>query len=153
MTGYIDGLDTFHVNARPMELADIDSFDAANRILLLKYLEILDFPRIAEVGRRSTRTVSLMLLHSGDTSLMQRYLPALESRCIEGEAEWDCYAMMSDRLRVYLGLPQLYGTQKIYTDASRTIMQYAPMGDLEDVNRRRRRFGMPPLVEYEVRRQ
>lgn len=151
LTGYIPGLDTFHLTTSDKASIDFDHHDESVRKKLLMYLEHNGFPEIAKVGRRQTRAVSLILIHSEDTVLMRRYLPILETRCKDGEAEWDCYALLFDRLQVNLGLPQKYGTQKVFTDETRSLTRYAPMDDLDIVNLRRRNMGLHPLSEHDIR--
>jgi hypothetical protein len=53
--------------------------------------------------------------------------------------------MLTDRLEVKAGRPQLYGTQLSLKDGRWVLDSLA---DSAGVDERRRRLGMPPLAEY-----
>jgi len=53
--------------------------------------------------------------------------------------------MLTDRLEVKAGRPQLYGTQLSLWDRRWVLDSLA---DSAGVHERRRRLGMPPLAEY-----
>jgi hypothetical protein len=87
-----------------------------------------------------------MIIHNLDTTMMRKYLPVLEARCIEGEAEWFPYATMLDKYRMSQGLPQWYGMQYKAIDEEHTKFKLHELDNLDAVNERRRKIGMGPIV-------
>ena len=59
---------------------------------------------------------------------------------MEGEAEWDVFAKMTDKLCITKGEPQVYGTQYDRDSNGRTILY--KIDDIDQVNYRRMRIGL-----------
>jgi hypothetical protein len=75
------------------------------------------------------------------------YLPVIENLCLEGECEWNVYALMADKVAVLNGEEQQYGTQYVYDDKGRLKMYR--ISSIDEVNARRRRIGLPPVTLLE----
>jgi hypothetical protein len=114
-------------------------------VTMKQYLKTHGFPKISEVGRRQVRTVGYMIIHTEDSALMRKYLPILEANCLEGEAEWDLYAMVFDKYRWCQGLPQLFGTQSVFINEEKTQLQLYKLDSIEEVNKRRIKIGLSPI--------
>lgn len=71
----------------------------------------LNWPKISDVGERPAKAAFWLISHTTDTALIAQYLPLIKRRCEEGEAAWIHYATLYDRLAVFRGRPQRYGTQ------------------------------------------
>lgn len=96
----------------------------------------------SEVGERAATANFLVIQHSMDLDLLKTYLPLLKERCMEGEASWNYFAMMYDRLQTIQNLPQRYGTQyKMMGDQQELF----PLEDPERVNEWRNELGLSPL--------
>jgi hypothetical protein len=78
---------------------------------------------------------------------MARYLPIIESYCLEGEAEWETYALVYDRLQLRRGLPQKYGTQYVFEGPGRSNAKLYKYDDLQAMNARRMRLGLSVIVD------
>jgi hypothetical protein len=72
-------------------------------------------------------------------------LPALVAAFRRGQAQGQSVALLTDRLAVARGEPQVYGSQASITDG-RVI--FAPIADSAGVDARRAEMGLPPLSEY-----
>lgn len=94
------------------------------------------------VGERAATANFLIIQHSMDIALLNTYLPLLKARCMEGEAPWNYYAMMYDRLQTIQNLPQRYGTQYRMVDNQRELF---PLEDPERVDEWRNEIGLSPL--------
>ncbi|HHC80942.1 MAG TPA: OmpA family protein, partial [Flavobacteriia bacterium] len=103
------------------------------------------WPKISEVGPRPAKVVFLATTHSNDTTALSGYIPIVESRCMEGEAEWYWYATMYDRLATLKGLPQKYGTQYRLLGGHDNKKELFPLEDKSKVNEWRAKIGMPPI--------
>lgn len=96
-------------------------------------------------GADAAETAWLLVQHSGDLRLMTTILPILESRVRatgEGGAN---FALLFDRVRMWLGDPQRYGSQIGY--GADGLFLY-PIEDPAGVDTRRAELGMEPLAEY-----
>jgi hypothetical protein len=145
LTGYIPKLDTFNFSALNAELEQFKSIDSINMIPVRKYLANYGYPKISQVGRRQVRAVAYMIIHTEDSMMMEKYLPIIKENCLAGEAEWDVYAMMFDKLKWIHQLPQHYGMQSIFIDAEKTQLQLYKLDSLDAVNARRRSIGLTPI--------
>jgi hypothetical protein len=68
----------------------------------------------------------------------------IKAACDGGEVPREQFAYIDDRIRVYEGLPQLYGTQ--WRDSVDGVEPY-PVDDWNLVNERRQDLGLPTLDE------
>jgi len=101
------------------------------------------------VGKKSAETAFLIVDHS-DLANMREYLPKLEERCKEKEAEWEWYANMYDRSRQYDGKPQRYGTQYNKDPKNANHLQIDNLEDAAKVDEFRKSLGMSPIETYEL---
>ncbi|MEM8523974.1 MAG: OmpA family protein [Bacteroidota bacterium] len=84
-----------------------------------------------------------IIQHSSDTDLMEHSLPILKERCEQGEANWLHYAMLYDRRKILLNLPQRFGTQyRILKDDTKELF---PLENEEMINIWRDKIGLPPI--------
>lgn len=147
ITGYIHELDTFDLTSLNVDEGHLSRVDSINLHTLKRYLKDKSFPIISEVGRRQVRATGYIMLHALDSTMLKKYIPEVEANCLVGEAEWDLFALMTDKLQLARGEPQYYGTQKEFVDKNRTQMRLYPVDDLTAVNARRKKIGMAPLSE------
>ena len=107
----------------------------------------IGWPGRSAVGEDGAHAAWRILQHAiGEPDLMRGMLPALERAAAAGEARPAEVAMLEDRIRVFEGRPQRYGTQYDWDEAG---MWMVPMGSVEDpgaVDQRRRAVGLEPMV-------
>ena len=72
-------------------------------------------------------------------------LPLLERAAAAGDAEAQSVALLSDRIAVKRGQQQLYGTQAQLKEGHVVL---DPIQDSAGVDARRKKIGLPPLLEY-----
>ncbi len=145
ITGYIKYLDTFSFQTLEVIDSIISAQDVNNLKYVLKYLEKNSLPRISTVGYRSAMGLSLIINHSGDTSLIKKYLPVLKSYCAEGESDWLWYAQLMDIYLLKSNKPQIYGTQYIFVDASKQDTKLARSLPIVEINVNRRSIALPDI--------
>ena len=104
------------------------------------------WPGEALVGRDGAEAAWLVVQHSiGDPSLQRAALVRLEDAAARGEAPAWQAAMLEDRIRVFEGRPQLFGSHFDLDDGGLPVP--LPIEDPGGVDERRRRIGLEPLAE------
>ena len=140
LNGYIEEIDTVVLPEFKRTEQKFNQKDSLNYLAIQKYLDQNGYPEISKVGRRQSRAVGYIILHHFDSLTFERYLPVVKNLCMEGEAEWDVFAKMTDKLCITKGEPQVYGTQYDRDSNGRTILY--KIDDIDQVNYRRMRIGL-----------
>lgn len=104
------------------------------------------WPKISEVGKRAATAAFLVIQHA-DLAKQQKYLPVIQSLCAAGEARWEDYALMYDRVQTSLGKPQRYGSQVFYNAKSQRY-EIFPLENPGKVDEWRKEAGLQPLSKY-----
>lgn len=117
-----------------------------NERLLDSIVAVKGWPKISQVGYAASGAAFLIVQHA-PLATQQKYLPVIKKRCEEGEAQWEDYAHVYDRIQMLTNKPQLYGTQCEFIGPNRELRFY-PVEDEAEVNKRRAAFGMRPIEEY-----
>lgn len=102
------------------------------------------WPGSSLVGRDGAEAAWLIVQHAiGKPAFMRSCLVLLQRAAASGEAEARHAAMLEDRIRVFEGRPQRYGTQ-IETDSGGRPKPPA-LEDPETIDERRQSVGLEPL--------
>ena len=112
------------------------------------------WPGVSLVGEDGARAAWLIAQHAiGNPPFMRRCLALLKQAASENEAPRWQPAMTEDRIRMYEGRPQTYGTQ-FQPDKNGAFVPYT-IENPENVNERRRAVGLNTLEEKiaEIREQ
>ena len=123
--------------------------DSVNQIYVRHLLTTTEWPARSQVGDTAAGTVFLVVQHSS-RALIAQQLPALRKLVRHGEAWATDAAMMEDRLRMFSGKKQRYGTQAanwVRPDGTRVIW---PIQRPARVNRYRQQRGFPTTVEQDA---
>lgn len=129
--------DTIRQKELVAEILHNDSVNVTRVIEILENFE-LDFGKENEI-------IWVVIQH-GSLEIQQKYIQKFEEAAKLGKIKSELVAMMHDRIRCTLGLPQIYGTQG-YMD-SNGIFVPAAIEDSANVDVRRAELGMEPLQEY-----
>lgn len=120
--------------------------DSANAAWLKSQVASRGWPLGAVVGHQAAEAAFLIVQHATHDSAFQGHvLRLVEPLAAAGEVGGQEYAMLSDRVAVHAGRPQLYGTQAEIRDG-RVILD--PIVDSVGVDARRARLGLPSLAVY-----
>jgi hypothetical protein len=117
-----------------------------NQKELAKLLQEKGWPKKSVVGAGCANTAFLIIQHAG-LPLQQKYLPVIKDLCKAGEAGWQEYALMYDRIQVSSGKAQRYGSQVRYNSKT----QQSELFDLENpekVDEWRKELGLQSLSAY-----
>lgn len=115
-----------------------------NAARLMAAIDRHGWPSTSLVGPEAAEAAWLIAQHAiGEPDFLRRCLRLLESAANLGEVPGWQPAMLEDRIRMFEGRPQRYGTQP-EPDEEGQLRPY-PIEDPEQVEVRRRRVGLEPL--------
>lgn len=113
-------------------------------------LETYGWPGRSLVGEDGCRAAGFVVQHAIlDPDLQQRSVELLSEAVAKSEAEPFMLALLTDRVLMQEGKPQIYGTQ--YIGAKEGGVEPWPIANPETVDERRRSVGLPSLAENTVR--
>jgi len=98
------------------------------------------WPGRSLVGEEAATDAWLIVQHC-QVDFQEHCLPMLRQAVAANEAPGKCYAYLLDRVRMFRGKPQVYGTQFMND-------KLVPIEDLPHVDERRKAVGLGPLSEY-----
>ncbi|ADR21127.1 hypothetical protein MATR_12430 [Marivirga tractuosa] len=99
-----------------------------------------------EIGELANMGLFLAIQHSS-TEEMESFKEIIEQAYHNNKIEKSKYALYRDRLRVRNDLPQIYGTQ-YYFDEESSSFRFNKIEDFENINKRRRKMGLPKIEKY-----
>jgi hypothetical protein len=120
--------------------------DSTNQVYVRHLLTTTGWPARSQVGDTAAHTVYLVVQHSS-RALIKQQLPALRKLVRQGEARATDAATMEDRLQMFSGKKQRYGTQAaswVRSDGTQVIW---PIQQPARVNELRRQQGFSTTVE------
>jgi hypothetical protein len=121
-----------------------------NATRLTEILEQHGWPGRSLVGDDAAHAAWLVLQHAiGSPALQRRGVELLQQAVARGEAPAQEAAMLEDRIRVFEGRPQCYGTQFDWDENGQ--LSPLPIEDAAGVDERRREVGLGPLAD-DIRR-
>lgn len=105
----------------------------------------IGYPTIGKVGKEASEAAWFLIQHAiSRPEFMKNMLKLLKALPPE-EIDRKNLICLEDRIRMYEGKPQLYGTQFDWDDNGR--LSPVEYDDLQKVNERRKSAGMPSLEE------
>ncbi|HEV3325493.1 MAG TPA: DUF6624 domain-containing protein [Puia sp.] len=121
----------------------------ADSINLIKVKAIVDkysWLGVDVIGDQCNTALFMVIQHA-DPPVREKYLPVIREAVKEGRAQPRHLAMLEDRVAIYWGRKQRYGTQ-LRWDLRVNAFRLAPLEDPDHVDERRRSVGLPPLAVY-----
>lgn len=118
--------------------------DSAHTARIRQILDEHGWPGISRVGAEGARAAFLLVQHTEDDELQRRALGMMQAAA-PGEVSLPDLALITDRVRVGQGLPQLFGSQFSAVDG-RWIAD--PIDDVARLDERRASMGLPPMADY-----
>ncbi len=113
-------------------------------------LETHGWPGRSLVGEDGCRADGFVVQHAIlDPELQRRGVELLTEAVAKSEAEPFMLALLTDRVLMQEGKPQIYGTQ--YVGAEKGGVEPWPIANPETVDERRHAVGLPSLAENTVR--
>lgn len=129
--------------------ADGTDIDFYNRSRLKEIIKKHGFPTVKLVGKDAMRGVFFIIQHAdGDRPWQASQLKNIEKAVNDGDLIAERYAYLYDRIKKGNGEKQLYGSQFELIDVEKNIYDFAPIEDVENLNKRRMKMGMMPAELY-----
>jgi hypothetical protein len=126
--------------------AEMEAIHGRNASRLKEILAEHEWPLPSVVGDDGAEAAWLIVQHAiGDPPLQRQCLRLLQRAAQTGEVPLWQAAMLEDRIRMFEGKPQIYGTQ-LETDSEGRVRPYR-LEDPEHVEERRSNVGLEPLVK------
>jgi len=126
-------------------LAELVRVDAENLKQLKRIIRRYGVPDVSQVGRDGMGSLWLLTQHaSADVSLQKVVLSKLRDR--PGDIDTVEIAMLTDRILLGEGKPQVYGTQ--FHEVHGKLVPYK-IKDEKSVDARRAKMGLMPLADYQ----
>lgn len=122
----------------------LDSLDRVHARRVEAIIEKHGWPNPALVGQDGVDASFLIVQHA-DLALQKKALPLVRGAYQRGDIDGQSLALLTDRVHVSEGKPQLYGTQANIQNGEIT---FDPIQDSTHVDERRAALGLPPLSEY-----
>lgn len=125
---------------------DMEKLHNRNAEVLNEIIDSIGYPTIDKVGKEASEAAWLVIQHSiAQPKFMKKCVILLESAVNENKADPVNLAFMTDRIAVFEGKSQLYGTQFDW-DENGELSPNA-FDDLTKVNHRRKSVGFNTLEE------
>ncbi|QNL49215.1 hypothetical protein H8S90_21130 [Olivibacter sp. SDN3] len=130
--------------------------DSLNLIFVEQIIAGVGYPGKTLVGEPTNETAWLVLQHSDK---IPQYFPLVKEAGQKGEIPFRLVAMMEDRLLMYEGKEQLYGTQakgmtvtNVEKGKNEFIYFIWPVKDPANVNKRRQQAGFEDTIEENAKK-
>lgn len=120
--------------------------DAQNTMWLDEIIKQHGWLTKSLVGEDGAQAAFLIVQHSPAPQFQKKCLELLEKAVSQNEADMINLAYLTDRIRIFEGKPQVYGTQG-QTDADGFLIPF-PIEDEKHVDERRQSIGLEPIAEY-----
>lgn len=126
-------------------------YNSEMEVLHNKHAEILNniidkigYPTVDKVGKEANEAAWLVIQHSiGQPEFMKKCAALLEKAIEENQADAQQLARLTDRIAVFEGRPQLYGTNFDWDENGE--LDPSPFDNFEKVNQRRKSIGLNSL--------
>jgi hypothetical protein len=140
------GANTDKAEAVAEAIGRVQRMDQENTEFLKRNLPDDGWFRISRDGETSVFMAWLIVQHSPDRAFQKIVLERMKPLFAAGEVTGRSYALLFDRLALYEGRPQRYGSQ---AKCEQGIWRLHSLEDEEKVDALRTEVGLAPLAEYE----
>ncbi len=125
---------------------EMEQLHNRNAEILNEILNSIAYPTIDKVGEEASEAAWLVIQHSiGRPDFMKKCVQLLENAVAENKAKPINLAYLTDRIAVFEGKPQRFGTQFDWDENGKLSPNH--FDDLSKVNQRRKSIGLNTLEE------
>ncbi len=125
---------------------EMEKLHNRNANILNEIIDTIGYPTIEKVGKEANEATWLVIQHSiGQPDFMKKCKQLLENVVSENKASRKKLAYLTDRIAVFEGKPQLYGTQFDWDKNGELSPNL--FDDLTKVNQRRKSISLNTLEE------
>jgi hypothetical protein len=132
-------------------LSKMNGIDRRNKAKIEAMLEKYGWIKKSKIGEKASEAIFYTVQHT-DLEFLEKYFPQFKKLAEIGEASPIQCAMMEDRLLMWKGKKQIYGTQS--SDRLRSDKKYVvwPIENSAGVNELRKKVGFKTTVEEDAKR-
>ena len=125
----------------------MEAVHRANAVRLRELIAAHGWPGRARVGVEAASAAWRIVQHAiGEPAFLRAMLPILAEAAAHDDADRVEVAMLDDRIRVFEGRPQRYGTQYDWSPDGDALELMVGVEEPDTVDARRAAVGLPPLV-------
>ena len=118
----------------------------SNAKRLNRIIDVIGFPTSEKIGEEASNAAWLIIQHSiGQPDFMKKWAALMAIEVKNGQADKINFAYLTDRVAVFEGNPQRYGTQFDWDENGE--MSPAKIDEYDKVNERRKAIGLNSLEE------
>jgi hypothetical protein len=121
--------------------------DSLNLFRIERIISEIGWPKRTVLGDTATDAAFLVLQHCGNAFVMEKYVPIMQQAADSNELSKSSLALYIDRIKMFKGQKQIYGSQMVYNDSLKKLELY-PVENLEVIDSLRKSAGLKPLGEY-----
>lgn len=118
--------------------------DSINLSVVGKIIDEYGWLGSYQISEDGSSTLMMVIQHA-DLSTQEKYFPLIQASVEKGETNAASFAFLVDRMQLYRGEYQIYGTQVIKDGDEYKVF---PILDPANVDARRAELGFEPLEEY-----
>lgn len=133
------------VRKNPVRREEMPEVDADNTAYLRGLVQDVGWIDAERFGRAAADAAFLIAQHGGDLQLMRAALPEIEKDVRAGRLDPQDFALLYDRIQIFGGGKQRYGTQIAEDDDGMVVWR---LEDPDHVDERRAAIGLGPLADY-----
>ncbi|UVD79344.1 tetratricopeptide repeat protein [Myroides albus] len=97
-----------------------------------------------QIGYKANKTLFLVIQHA-DLTVQQKYQTMIADALKKGKVDAKDYATMADRIAMYEGRKQIYGTQVVSIEKGEILLW--PIEDIGKINELRKQMGITQTIE------
>lgn len=154
--GYRQQLNEKIQNGEPFDQELVNKMnraDSSNQQHVIRLLNTYGWIEKSKIGKKAADALFFIIQHA-DIKVMEQYFDQLKALANDNEADKVSAAMMEDRILMYNGKKQIYGTQaksRMKTDGTPVYFVW-PIKDATNVNKRRSDAGFSTTIEENAKR-
>ncbi|GAA4315640.1 hypothetical protein GCM10023183_36410 [Nibribacter koreensis] len=130
---------------------EMQQVDSVNQGKVLKILQQYGWLPQSKIGEKAAEGIFFVIQHA-PLKVIETYFPQMKRLAQAGEANKTLAAMMEDRLLMFQGKKQIYGTQATSMQSPDGKNRIWPIENPEKVNERRKAAGFTNTVEENAQR-
>jgi hypothetical protein len=136
----------------PAEVARIAEIDRAHGERLAEIVDAIGWPTREQVGVAGAQGAFVVIQHAGhNPELQNRCLTLMVDQVEQGRLPAPYVALLTDRVRMFAGQPQVFGTQMTFVTDGSGVARCAPAVEIEEpgtLDARRALMGLPPHAAF-----
>lgn len=123
----------------------VEPVDEKNYKKIAEIIEEIGYPTISKVGKQASFNAWLIIQHHPEGEFQKKCLQLMEKN--RDGVDPQNIAYLKDRVLMYSGKKQIYGTQLKQNEITKKLELYE-VEDKEHLDERRKKIGLEPIAEY-----